>query len=467
MTRVTTRLFLLPAIAGLLVTAGLAAGKDESLKRRGFLGAQLWSINEQVKAEQKLTSNDGAEVRDVIAGSAAEAAGVRPGDVLLAINDVAVKTPAEAVTTVGRGKAGDVLALALVRDTKPLTLRVTLKERPRESSETFEVVYGAVTSKAGRQRTILTRPKGPGRHPALFLIQGLGCYSVEGTVGRPAEFQLIANAFTEAGYVTLRVDKPGCGDSDGGPCADVDFLTELDGYRQGLKMLKARDDVDPDRVILFGHSLGGLWAPIVASEEPVRGVAVYGTVLKPWYEYELENRRRQAVLDGSTFPEIDRDMRAFTTFLHELYLAKKEPDKIVAEHPELADIRQQMCPDGTHMYGRSVAFMRQVAALPISEYWSKVNADVLALWGKAEYVSTESDHRMLADLINKAHPGRGKFEALDGMDHGFYVAASAAERYKQVLAGGPSEFNPLIIDTLRGWTDGLVKAGKEKGKREN
>lgn len=292
--------------AGGVIAGGVSApGEKGDLKRRGYLGAQLGPMNAQLKAEQKLDSDDGAEVREVFPGTAAEAAGLKPGDVLRAINGVAVKSPAEAVATIARGKAGDELALALVRDAAPLTRTVTLRERPRESSAGFETIYGSIPSQGGRLRTIVTRPKGGGRHPALFLIQGIGCYSVESVAGRPVEFKRIADDFTENGYATLRVEKPGCGDSEGGPCEDVDFVTELDGYRQGLAMLKGLDFVDPERIILFGHSLGGLWAPILASEGPVKGVAVYGTVLKPWYEYELENRRRQLLLEEVAYP-LDR-----------------------------------------------------------------------------------------------------------------------------------------------------------------
>jgi pimeloyl-ACP methyl ester carboxylesterase len=448
------------ALAGLLgaATAAAGPGEQDDLKRRGFFGAQLGAMNEQVKAEQKLSSDDGAEIRDVIAGSAAEVAGIQPGDVLLAIDGAKVKTPADAVTRIGRAKEGDVLALDLVRDAEKLTKKVTLKGRPKESSENFETIYGTLTSKAGRLRTIVTRPKSPGKYPALLLIPGLGCYSVEGLAARPTEFQLIAGEFAAGGYVTLRVEKPGCGDSEGGPCEDVDFETELDGYRQGLVMLKSLESVDPSKVLLFGHSLGGLWAPIVASENAVKGVAVYGTVLKPWYEYELENRRRQLLLEGAPYAEIDREMRAFAAFLSHVYTDKVPPKKVVEEHPELKEMQSTFSPDGVHMYGRSIRFMQQVAALPISEYWSKVDAHVLALWGKAEYVSTEADHRMLADLINRRHAGHGKFLALDGMDHGFHRAVSAEQRYKEVRSGSSAaEFHPLIVETLLEWADALVK----------
>ena len=87
----------------------------------------------------------------------------------------------------------------------------------------------------------------------------------------------------------------------------------------------------------------------------------------------------------------------------------------------------------------------------------KSTRDVLAVWGKAEYVSTEADHHMIADLINRKHPGRGTFRALDGIDHGLHRAASAQDRFKEVNAGVNSEFNPVIIEALRGWIDKLAK----------
>ena len=426
--------------------ATATASGDDALKRRGFFGAALVPS----------TTGAGVEVREVFAGSSADEAGVKPGDVLATVAGAPVQSPAEAVDAIGKARAGDALELGLVREGEPLDKTIKLKERPREQSDAFDVVYGSVPGKAGRLRTILTRPKGEAKRPALFLIQGYGCGSVEGMPGRPVEFQLIADAFTEHGFVTLRVEKPGCGDSEGGPCPEVDFLTELDGYRRGLKWLKTLDGVDPDKVFLFGHSLGGIWAPMVAADDPVKGVAVYGTVAKTWLEYELENRRRQLLLGGASYSEVDRRVRAGAEFLHALLVEKQEPGRIIAERPELADVGRVMSPDGRHVYGRSAEFLRQVAALPLTDAWSKLDARVLAAWGAADFVSTEADHRMIADLVNRDHPGRATFLTLVGIDHGFQRAGSPKESFDRSTSGAPREFHPGIIEALIDWADAVL-----------
>src|SRR5262249_49449940 len=143
--------------------------------------------------------------------------------------------------------------------------------------EGYDVVYGAVASRGARLRTIVSGPKAPGRHPAVMLIQGYGCFSIDNPVGEPGGFTRIARDLARHGYVTMRLDRPGCGDSEGGPCKDVDFDTELDGFREALRALKRLDFVDAENVFIFGHSMGGIVGLIIAAELPVRGLAVYGT----------------------------------------------------------------------------------------------------------------------------------------------------------------------------------------------
>jgi pimeloyl-ACP methyl ester carboxylesterase len=320
-----------------------------------------------------------------------------------------------------------------------------------EKSEAYDVIYGAVPSRGGRLRTIVTRPKGEGKRPALFLIQGIGLASVDNPVGPLSSYKTIIDDFTRHGFITLRVDKPGCGDSEGGPSRDVDFDTDLDGYRQALKMLRARADVDADRVFIFGHSMGGVMAPLLATDAPVRGIIVYGTIARTWTEYWLENIRRQMELADTDPADIDRNVRAEAAITTYLYAEKKSPKEIIERYPNLRERLEQTITEDRYFFDRSLTFFRQLADKNLGAAWESFGGRALAIWGKADFVSNEDDHALIARIVNRDHPGHGTFVSMDGIDHGFNRAGSPRASFERGQASEPGEFNPAILDICRTW----------------
>ena len=65
--------------------------------------------------------------------------------------------------------------------------------------------------------------------------------------------------------------------------------------------------------------MGGVMAPLLAAEVPVRGIIVYGTIARTWPEYWLENIRRQMELADADPSAIDRDVRAEAALSTYLY----------------------------------------------------------------------------------------------------------------------------------------------------
>jgi dienelactone hydrolase len=432
-------------------TLDVQAEPAGGLKRGAFFGAKVGSVEEEARERLKLEAGIGIAIDQVIPGSTAEAAGFQAGDVLVALNGTKITGANEFVRMIGGRKAGEGITIDLRRGEAARQEKITLKGRPLETSDAFEVVYGAVPSRAGRLRTILTRPKGEGKHPAVFLIQGVGLFSVDNPIGALASYKTIADDFTRRGYVTLRVDKPGCGDSEGGPARDVDFDTELDGYRQALKMLKARGDVDAERVVLLGHSMGGVMAPLLAVEIPVRGIIVYGTIARTWTEYMLENSRRQLELADIDPSAIDQQLRDDAALLTYLYGEKLSPKEIVARSPRLRPLLEQSITEDRYFVDRSLTFFRQLADKNLGAAWESFTGHALAIWGKADFVSNEDDHALIARIVNRDHPGHGTFLAMDGIDHGFNRAASRRESFERGRSRQPGEFNPAILDVCRAW----------------
>lgn len=419
------------------------------LKRGAFFGASLAPVAEEVRARLKLEPGRGATVDAVIPGSTAEAIGLKVGDVIVAVDGSKVEGPAGVIRAIGSHRAGDRATVEYHRSDDIFHQEVTLKGRPLEVSDAHEVEYGSIVAEAGRLRTIVTRPKGvEGKHPGLLLIQGIGMASVEGARGGFREF---VDDFTARGFVTLRVEKPGVGDSEGGPTDAVDFDAELDGYRRALKALRDRADVDPANLFVLGHSMGGVMAPLLGPEVPVRGIIVYGTIGRTWAEYFPENFRRQAELAGMPAGEVDRQARLDATLMTRLHVDHLTPKEVAEKYSDLRGRVEAIFPDGRTLGGRGLAFFEQLASKNLGGAWEAFEGHALAIWGRADFVSNEDDHALIARIVNRAHPGHGTFLALDGIDHRFFKAASPRE--SMTRGTKPGEFNPAVLEACRAWVD--------------
>src|SRR5205085_8652783 len=199
--------------------------------------------------------------------------------------------------TVAKLRAGDTVTIRFFRNGAAQTKQVSLKPRPFELSPDVEVLYKAVAVDGSLRRVIVTVPKNEGKHPAVLYINGIGCFSQESLDLSSADAKLLYG-LTRAGFVTMRVEKSGMGDSQGPPCMSpaVDLQAEVRGYVAGLKSLKEYPFVDARQVFVVGLSIGGVEAPLVAEQVPVKGLVVINTVAKPFLEYLTDTRRRQHLL---------------------------------------------------------------------------------------------------------------------------------------------------------------------------
>ena len=101
--------------------------------RRALLGISMQNIDAKKAAELKLSSPNGVYIADVAKGSAAEAAGVKVGDVLIAIDGKNVTDGASVQEMVTRYHPGDKAKLTVIRDGKTKELNVEFKGTVQEN----------------------------------------------------------------------------------------------------------------------------------------------------------------------------------------------------------------------------------------------------------------------------------------------------------------------------------------------
>lgn len=111
----------------------LAAGRPgPPLPKPGFIGVQLGPIEDAALRSAHGIEGPGAEVKALAPGQPAEAAGVKAGDAILAIDGEAVHA-ADRVGQIVRGAApGSTLELRILRDGRVLEVVVKVGERPPE-----------------------------------------------------------------------------------------------------------------------------------------------------------------------------------------------------------------------------------------------------------------------------------------------------------------------------------------------
>lgn len=102
--------------------------------------------------------------------------------------------------------------------------------------------------------------------PAVILIGGSGPTDRDETVAGIPVFGHIARDLVAAGFVVVRYDKRGVGQS-GGRAESVTIADYAADARQVLLWLEKRKDVNKDRIALVGHSEGALVAMLTAGRE--------------------------------------------------------------------------------------------------------------------------------------------------------------------------------------------------------
>jgi pimeloyl-ACP methyl ester carboxylesterase len=291
----------------------------------------------------------------------------------------------------------------------------------RERFSNADVVYGWVTNSKGQKlRTFITRPRNAsGKVPLIFFVGWLSCDSMEypNGAGNDGFGALMLRLIDESGYATVRMDKPGVGESEG-DCSKADFQSEIEGWKAAFDSIAGYDFIDPHRVFVFGLSNGGGFSPLVVGNHPVRGYISASSWGRTWYEHMLELERLRLTQAGKSPSETNSSIKAFTEF-YNLYLMKGlTPREVLAQHPDWRDLWYDS-PDG--QYGRPAAFYQQLQGLNLGELWQGVEAPVLVIRGSADTIMSRADSEAIAQTVNQSHTGHARYLEVDGMDHGFKV----------------------------------------------
>jgi dienelactone hydrolase len=140
----------------------------------------------------------------------------------------------------------------------------------------------------------LTVPVGPGLFPGIVLVHGNGPNDRDETVGGTKMFRDLAEGLASRGIAVLRYEKRNKQyTAKMAARAGVTIREEtVEDAVAAAALLRTQKEVDPKRVFVLGHSLGGYVAPRIAEEDgKLAGLIVMAGNVRPLEDVILEQSR--------------------------------------------------------------------------------------------------------------------------------------------------------------------------------
>lgn len=272
------------------------------------------------------------------------------------------------------------------------------------------------------------------RLPAVILVPGSGPVDRDETVAGISVFAQLANALADKGFLVLRYDKRGIGQS-GGRDESATVADYAEDVRAVVNFLRKRKDVDRRRIAIVGHSEGGMAGMLAASKDKGKVAALVLVATPGTTGGELVLEQQRHLLDRMDLPEGERRNRM-----------------------ELQQRIQQAVVSGKGWEGIPSGFRRQADTPwfrsfmlfdPI-EVIRKVEAPLLVVQGERDrQVTVRHAHRLIEAAKARKRPWPADLVIVDGINH-LLVPAPTGEvtEYASLV---DKKVSPLVISHVADW----------------
>ncbi|MEM7559842.1 MAG: alpha/beta fold hydrolase, partial [Planctomycetota bacterium] len=298
--------------------------------------------------------------------------------------------------------------------------------------------------------------------PAVVMVSGSGPQDRDESLAGHKPFWVISDHFSRQGIAVLRFDDRGVGKSEGdyASATSADLASDA---AAAVEFLRSRQEVDPKRIGICGHSEGGLIAPMVAAKDKdlafvilMAGTGVNGE--------EILKSQSVLILKASGASErIIEQQSALQKAL--LKLALQNPALEAQAFVEKAEELVVELTDAKEGSAEANAAAKAAAAQlggPWMRYFlqyepttnlEKLSCAVLAINGSKDLqVDPDLNLPVIEKALKKAPTENYKIVELDGLNHLFQHANT----------GSPSEygdieetFDPATLKLMSDWILGL------------
>ena len=281
----------------------------------------------------------------------------------------------------------------------------------------------------------MSKPAGAakGPLPAVVLAGDSGLTDRDELVAGIPILGQLADSLANAGFVVIRYDKRGVGQS-GGRSEGVTLNDYADDQRAAIKFLTSRKDVDAKRIAVVGHGEGGLVSLMTAgAEKRVAAVALLATQGVTGSDLVLQ--QQQHALAKMNISDAEKQARvAMQKRINDAALSGKGLDQFTA------DVRRQV---------EDPTFQSLLAADP-AKLMARARQPVLVVQGELDAQVAPSNADRLATLAQTRKPPLpAAVVKVPGVNHLLALAVTGeADEYEKLPA---KQISPAVSSAVVDW----------------
>ena len=276
-------------------------------------------------------------------------------------------------------------------------------------------------------------PKGGTRHPVAVMITGSGLQTRDQRIALPGleqytPFRQIAERLASSGIAVLRVDDRGIGGSTGRETLENATTTSLaEDTRAQIAWLRARKEIDPQRIVVIGHSEGASIAAMIGASDPkLDAIVMMAGVAKRGAEVSIEQQEDMLRSDPTMTEAVKQTMR------------EKQKEAV-----------QTVLAGGDLPGQKTNAWIREYFAYDPLPTARKVKQPLLILQGERDRQVDQSHAQVLAAAVHDAGNKDVIVKVFPTVNHLFLPSTTGSFNEYSRLA--TNKVPDDVLDTLTDW----------------
>lgn len=293
---------------------------------------------------------------------------------------------------------------------------------------------------------LLTLPDpAEGPVPAVVFVHGSGSSNMDEKVGKLTPFRDLAEGLVHHGIASVRYDKRSHAHGfkmlrDKGTVLTVKEET-IDDAILATELLRKDPRIDPHRIFILGHSMGGMLAPRIDAE----GGNYRGLILMAGTPRKLEEVMAE---------QIDEAINEMNPLLQRLAVLRTS--KLICMFEGLYDLTDEEAKKKKMGGGTTLYYFKEMGEHPAADYLTDLEKPLLILQGDKDFqVKADRDFKAYQELL------QGKenvtYKLYEGLNHAFvpsvYGTISKAKKEYNV----EQHISETVISDIANW----IKAASE------